>query len=352
MHRKARTLWRQGHTETAKRLAVRALHLFPPAESVSLARVADRVAVLETLAQFASDLANHSEAQSRCDQALALLEQFEPCVSRDDWRIAFLVHKGNSQRLSARYGESALTLAQALVLSERTPGSPLLAAGPLNALGILAKDRGLYEDARTYYNKAFGLLASHAGMDAPELAGIYHNLAGLAHVQGQFAQAEKPARQAIRVRRATRPPDRAGLAADLSVLGAVLAGQERFDEAEAILSEALALWRSRYGNSHYEVAVQLHNLAAIQQAQGNYSAAEETLDEALAIKRGILGQSHPEIAAILNNLATVYSDTGRRREAIECYDHAIEIFTQTVGRNHESTAACIQNRHNLGENAI
>lgn len=353
MHRKARAQWPEGHTESAGRLALRALDLLPPVESTRLARVADRLSVLETLAQFASDVANHSEVQRRCDDALALLDQVEPGASRDGWCVAILVHKGNSQRLSAAYDESELTLARALALSERTPDSPLLPAGPLNALGILAKDRGLYEDAGIYYNRALELLAGHAGMDAaPELAGIYHNLAGLAHVQGQFAQAEEPARQAIQLRRAASPPDAAGLAADLSVLGAVLAGQERFDEAAARLSEALALWQSLYGHRHYEVAVQLHNLAAVQQAKGDYSTAEATLREALAIKRGILGESHPEIAAILNNLATVYSDTGQHREARECYDHAIEIFTQTLGEDHPSTAACIQNRHNLDENSL
>lgn len=349
MQRKAGRLWRDGHTERAERLALRALEVLPPAESASLTRVADRLSILEILAQLASDLANHSEAQRRCDEALALLEQVESGASRDAWCVAFLVHQGDSQRLSAVYDKSALTLAHALALSERRPDSPLLPAGPLNALGILAKDRGLYEDAGIYYRRALELLASHTGIEAPELAGIYHNLAGLAHVQGQFAQAEEPARQAIRLRRAANPPDRAGRAADMSVLGAVLAGQERFDEAAAILSEALGLWRTRYGNRHYEVAVQLHNLAAIQQAQGNYASAEATLGEALAIKRGILGESHPEIAGILNNLATVYADTGRRREARECYDHAIEIFTRTLGEDHPSTATCIQNRLNLGK---
>jgi len=341
MHRKASALWRDGHTERAKELALHALDLVPPVESASLARVVDRVSVLETLAQFASDLADYSEAQHRCDDALEL------STSRNERFVALLVHKGNSQRLAAGYNESGLTLADALVLAEQTPDSPLLPVGPLNALGILAKDRGLYEDAGNYYDKALGLLTGHAETDAPELAAIYHNLAGLAHVQGQFAQAEEPARRAVHLRRAASPPNPAGLAADLSVLGAVLAGQKRFDEAAATFTEALALWRSRYGDRHYEVAVQLHNLAAIQQEQGDYPSAEATLNDALEIKRRILGESHPEIAAILNNLATVYSDIGRQREARECYDRAIEIFAQTLGEDHPSTLACIQNRRSL-----
>lgn len=96
MHRKARALWRDGHTECARRLALRALDLLPPAESASLARVADRVSVLETLAQFASDLANQPEAQRHFDDALALLEQVKPSPSRDEWCVAILLHKGES----------------------------------------------------------------------------------------------------------------------------------------------------------------------------------------------------------------------------------------------------------------
>jgi tetratricopeptide (TPR) repeat protein len=347
MHQKARALWRDGDVAQARRLAVRALDLLPPSEGDDLNNVADRLSILESLAQFASDLAQHEEAQHRCDDALAILKHVKSGAGQVEWTVALLVQKGNSQRLSARYDESELTLTNALALSERMADSPLLRVSPLNALGILAKDRARYEDAESYYNEALELFSEHVGRDAPELAGIYHNLAGLAHVQGNFSQAEEPARQAIRLRERASPPDSAGLAADRSVLGAVLAGLERFDEAEVNLSEALELWRTRYGGRHYEVAVQLHNLAAIQQAQKNYASAEASLGEALTIKREILGESHPEIAALLNNLATVYSDQDRLREAKESYDHAIEIFLQTLGSEHPSTIACIQNRSKL-----
>lgn len=345
--RKARTLWREGHTERGWQLAHRALNLLPAAASTHLAGIADRVAILESLALFASDLANHSEVQQYCDEAVALLERVNPGARRDEWLVAVLVLKGNSQRLSAGYDEAALTLNRALAQSERAGQSPYLAAGPLNALGILSKDRGHYAEAGIYYTTALGLLAHQDSKDAPQLAGIYHNLAGLAHVQGKFLEAEEPARRAIQLRQSASLKDPAGWAADLSVLGAVLAGQDRLDEASAALSEALALWRSLYGNGHYEIAVQLHNLAAIQQAKGEYSSAETTLQEALEIKRSTLGEIHPEIASILNNLATVYVDADRRPEAAECYGSAIAMFTQTLGVDHPSTIVSIENLKNL-----
>lgn len=343
----ARALWQGGNLENAWTLAQSGLDLLPQVPSTRLNAVADRVAALETLAQFTSDLSNQAQTQQYCNDALALLEPLKRGVRRDKWLVAILVLKGNSQRLSGNHGDATHTLGRALALSEQAPNPPSLSTAPLNALGILSKDRGLYEEAEKYYIMALDLLVCQVGKNAPELAGVYHNLAGLAHVQGSFSEAEEPARQAIQLRQSAHLVDAAGLAADLSVLGAVLAGQKRWDEASDVLTQSLTLWRSRYGNEHYEVAVQLHNLAAIEQAKGNYSSAEVALEQALTIKRRILGGSHPEVAALFNNLATVYVDTGRHQEAAEYYDRAVATFTQTLGPDHPSTVACIQNRKNL-----
>lgn len=347
LHNKARFLWRDGQGHRAVEEALRALDLLPPQVGGSLSRVVDRVSILVTLAEFASGLVKHDKAQRRCDEALTLLERTQPTDGRNKWLVEVLVYKGNSQRLMARFDEASATLNRALEITEHVSDSPALPAGPLNALGILAKDRGDYEEAAGRYNQALELLRIGSVANSAQLAGIYHNLAGLAHAQGRFEQAEEPAREAVRLRRSAVPQDPDGLAADLSVLGSVLAGLERFEEAASTLSEALTLWRSRYGDWHYEAAVQLNNLAAIYQSQGAYAPAEAALEEALAIKRGTLGDNHPEIASLLNNLATVYTDTGRTRDAVKCYDEAIEIFGQTLGENHPSTLVCIQNRRNL-----
>ncbi|MBB6407264.1 tetratricopeptide (TPR) repeat protein [Arthrobacter sp. AZCC_0090] len=251
--------------------------------------------------------------------------------------------------MTARFSEALATLTRALEISQHVPDAPVLPSGPLNALGILAKDLGDYAEAARRYNDALQLLRKNGGRNSAQLAGIHHNLAGLAYAQGFFYQADDPAHEAVRLRRSAVPPDLDGLAADLSVLGSVLAGQERFEEAGLVLSEALAYWRSRYGDSHYEVAVQLNSLAAIYQTRREYSSAEAALDEALAIKRNLLGDHHPEIAVILNNLATVYTDTGRKWAAANCYKEAIEIFSQTLGGNHPSTLICLQNQRGLAE---
>ncbi|WP_426938485.1 tetratricopeptide repeat protein [Pseudarthrobacter sp. S3] len=95
------------------------------------------------------------------------------------------------------------------------------------------------------------------------MASLHHNLAGLLHIQGQHLKAEPDIHTALELRRSAQPPDRVGIAADLSVLGAVWAGQGRFEEAKQSLETALRMWESLCGPQHYEVAVQLYNLASI-----------------------------------------------------------------------------------------
>lgn len=139
------------------------------------------------------------------------------------------------------------------------------AASRTAARGILAKDTGHFEDSRRCYARALALMTGVLDPNAPELAGVHHNLAGLLHAQGRFGEAEPEALRALSLRALSDPPDPSGMAADVSVLGAVLPGEGRLDEAEDQLRTALQIWESLYGPDHYEVAARLNNLASIQQ---------------------------------------------------------------------------------------
>ena len=107
------------------------------------------------------------------------------------------------------------------------------------------------------------------GPTGPAIPALLHNLAGLAHAQGRFDDAEQPARHALQLHERMWRAYSEEAAADASVLGAVLLGQERYAEAEILLNRAMTTWLAlRYGHNHYEVAVNLHNLAALYRARG------------------------------------------------------------------------------------
>jgi hypothetical protein len=106
-----------------------------------------------------------------------------------------------------------------LALSGTADLEPEQRAGVSNALGILAKDTGRYNDAGRHYAATLALLGPALGSNSPLLASAYHNIAGLAHVQGHFAEAEEPARRALALREGGNA-DPTEVAADAAVLGA------------------------------------------------------------------------------------------------------------------------------------
>lgn len=279
-----------------------------PGRGRTLSAAAVRADLLLTVAAIAGETCQHQQGIDLLHEAAGLFEPFPASKTRDVWLAEILTRLGNTQRLAGQYSDASATLQSALQLPCWEGLEPLRQAGVLNALGILAKDTGRFQESKGFYTPALDLMTAVLDSNAPELASMHHNLAGLLHAQCRFEEAEPEARRALSLRTRTDPLDQAGVAADMSVLGAVLASQGRLDEAEEHLRAALHIWESLYGPDHYEVAVQLNNLAFIQQAKGDSDAASRGYRRALQIKERALGRSHPEVSALRNNLAFMESE--------------------------------------------
>lgn len=318
-----------------------------PGGGRKLAGAVDNAELLLTLSSIAAGSCHHQLGIDLLREAAGPFEPLPASTTRDVWLAEILTRLGNTQRLAGHYSEASATLTAAQNLAGWDSLEPLRKAGVLNAMGILAKDTGQFEDSRKYYTRALELMTGTLDSNAPELVGVHHNLAGLLHVQGRFDEAEPEALRALSLRALSDPPDPSGMAADMSVLGAVLAGEGRLDEAEDQLRTALQIWESLYGPDHYEVAVQLNNLASIQQKRGEFDAASVGYMRALEIKEHVLGRNHPEVAALLNNIAALESELGRIGPAKDHYDEALAIFERTLGPDHPDTKACAANRSRL-----
>jgi len=226
---------------------------------------------------------------------------------RDRWLVDALLRLGSALRQDARYGVAEVSLGEALALAEQADLEPQRLAACRNALGVLAKDTGRYQQAQACYSDALDILESLVGQDSPDLANLHHNLAGLNHARGDFSDAERFARRALELRRGSPAPDLAEIAADTCVLGAILAASGRHDEAEPLLRDALQIWTARFGPDHYEVAVSLHHLAVVHSARGDRRSAETSLLAALQIKTRLLSSDHPEMIA-LSTTARAFRD--------------------------------------------
>jgi tetratricopeptide (TPR) repeat protein len=277
-----------------------------PSAAISTAALSDPdllVYALEVLACVRRDLTDFTEAATLHQEALAVLEARPPALGNDRLTIVVLDRLGESLRLLGRYSEAEKHCRAAVAVADGLrPPQALYQAEALNGLGIVMKDTQRFREAAYLYHQALDLIVEQLGPDAPRLAGLYHNLAGLEHAQDRFAEGEPFIRRGLELRAMTEEPTSVGTAGDLAVLGALFLGQDRWPEAEEVLLRSLAIWEYHFGPRHYEVAVVQHNLAALYTARGDRQQAKHAYQHVLSIKRDVLGSSHPEVTGLQHHV--------------------------------------------------
>jgi tetratricopeptide (TPR) repeat protein len=300
-------------------------------------RARHRLRIALTLARIERDRGEYARSEGRLVQLVEKLDRAEPA---DPTLLArALTALGDARRRSGRYPQAVETLHRA---AELLGGAePDLLAATLTTLAITHKEAGDHDEAHRLYTRIRDLLPD---ADAGRQADLHHNLAGLAYARERYEQAERYARRAVELRRATGAPE-LGLAPDRAVLAAVLAARHHYDEARHELTLALAASRASRPPRRYEIAVQLHNLAAVEHACGQPGRAEELYREALALKEELLGPDHPEIALIANNLGTLLHERQRGDEAAILFRRALALAERGYPLNHPVTAGI---RRNLG----
>lgn len=226
-----------------------------------------------------------------------------------------------------------------------------LAAERLNAAGLRCKAVGRYREGRACYERALALLGGPAGADREAIATIYHNLGGIEHARGNYADAEVLARRGLELRRSApdaRPRD---LAADIIALAAILDGLHRDEEAEALYLEGIRLLRRTADRDRLELAVACNGLGALRVRQGRLAQGEALLEHAAALKRGILGAEHPDLAITLNNLAVARRRRGDVAGAAALYRAVLDVLERSLGPNHPTSRACRANAARSGVRA-
>ena len=260
-------------------------------------------------------------------------------------RFADLIQAGTRDRLLGKPIEAEQSIRQAVAIAESNfQHDPVRLATALNSLGLVYKDLARYDDARSLYERALGVVQSHPNAHADEIATLYHNLGGIEHARRNYAEGELFARMGIELRiRIGGPDGEIALAKDMVALAAILDGQEKFEEAEPMYVDALRILERSPEQNAGEIAVALNDLGALYTQLGALDRAQDLLTRASDIKRQTIGPAHPDVAVTLNNLALVHKRRGDVARATVLYQDAIGIFESSLGADHPKTVACRRN---------
>lgn len=230
-------------------------------------------------------------------------------------------------------------LRQALALAESAlPRDDQALALALNALGLLCKDLGRWDEARALYERALDLLDHHPDAHPDDLAAVWHNLGGIAHARGDFVAGEAAARRGIALRESAGSSPRL-IAADRSALAAILDGLERYDDTERLYRQAIAEFEGEPVD-RLELAVALGGLGAQYVRRGRLAEAVALLARAVELKRQALGSRHPDTALTLHNLAVALDRSGDLAGASVAAGEALAVLRATLGPGHPRLIAC------------
>jgi serine/threonine protein kinase/tetratricopeptide (TPR) repeat protein len=151
-----------------------------------------------------------------------------------------------------------------------------------------------------------------------------------------LAEAEKDAREALRMWRTLTGDGTQEAAFSLYLIASSLSNQGRKGEAETLYRECLAIRRRLFGNDDKDVASTLDNLAMVLLSQGETAEAERMVREALRIQRRVFGPEHPDVADSLIDLARVLQSESRLTEAEAAAREALGMQQKFMAQDHSS----------------
>ncbi|HEY3979725.1 MAG TPA: tetratricopeptide repeat protein [Streptosporangiaceae bacterium] len=314
---------------------------------------ADAAALLIARAEIEEALGRLADAAATIAAAIALLEDGAAPGGDDDdlarlWcqaqeRLAGL------ERTSGDLQAAAARLRAVLDRAARELGETSRAVvSAANALGVVHKSAADFDAAQACYERAMAAAGSWAEPDPLILAGLLHNLGGLAHARGDAGGGIPLAERGVELRAAAVGDGHPDVARDLNALGAFYQLAGRHDDAARAYDRALARFEDCYGPGHFEVGMTCANLSVLADERGHGAAAEALGRRALRILESVLGPEDAEVGLTLLNLGVLVAGQGRRAEGAELVSRAAAILAARLPAGHPHRLAADRAGQRLG----
>jgi tetratricopeptide (TPR) repeat protein len=276
------------------------------------------------------------DARGHVERALVILR--EP-IHRDlaELRLAALRLQGE---VECRVGSRARAVeivrgALALARAHWADGDARVLDAEM-ALGVACKLAGRHVEAGEIYSG----LALRTRQLAPETrASLAHNLAGLAHAEGDLERAELHARDALELRTAVHAEASLEVQLERCQLATILGEMGRFEEAEALHRTTLAHFVGVLGEDHYEVAHVHHELGALAHDRGQLDEALRHFRVALETKQRSIGADHGDTAITMAAIARVELQRGDHDAGLARLARAYPLLLRDLGEIHPATVA-------------
>jgi tetratricopeptide (TPR) repeat protein len=270
-------------------------------EAVQIARTAPAGDMPDLLPHLLTDLAGTLQQQGRLDEAepagAEALEMFRKRYGDEHLTVAYAKRAlANLRRFRHdRTGAETLLHEAAATIVRLSPPKSNNLSPLLEDLGVLAMERGAYDEAAGFFRDAYDRTVATLGSGHPSVA---HNLglqASAEQTAGRHASAQKLARSALELTRRRHGRGHPATLGSLHILVEVMmqGGKER--EAEPHIREALRIWAANQPDDPCEIAKLRVTLAwslAAQSRAGALPIARDAYPSMIRDCRSSSGYAH------------------------------------------------------------
>ncbi len=235
-------------------------------------------------------------------------------VGADDAQLAVLLNNlGSVYHDLSRGREAIWYYRKSIAVWEHIPPGPAMVAPLTNLAGLWVQEGRLIE-AGKLYQRALEILDENAALHTARAATAYNGMAQLAVMKARYGDAERYARQALKISEgAVGLGEESGLA--LQLLAVVRKSQGATAEAELLLLKSAATLEQALGPGHQTTASSLAYLAVLI-SKTRPVEAERLFRGALTVYEARLGAEHPQTGELLASYAKLLrSQQGRKQEA-------------------------------------
>jgi len=206
-----------------------------------------------------------------------------------------------------------------------------------NAVGFGMSHEGEYPKALVLHNKALAIREKILGLEHPDTATTYNNIAALYDNQGNHPKALGLYNKALAINEKALGLEHPDTATIYHNIAGVYNNQGNHPKALGLYNKALAIREKILGLEHPDTATTYNNIAGVYDNQGNYTKALELYNKALVIYEKVLGLEHPDTAMTYNNIAFVYNNQGDYPKALKLYLKSYAIALVKLGIDHPNT---------------
>ncbi|MGZ8843011.1 MAG: tetratricopeptide repeat protein, partial [Pyrinomonadaceae bacterium] len=224
---------------------------------------------------------------------------------------------------------------------------PEVQATLMDTIGRVYYSLGLFDRAAPLLQMALERQQRILGDNHPDVlstrAAWLASTAAIKINESNFAAAERPAQEALAIRRTLLGNEHTDVLDSLNTLATVIYSKGDLTTAEQLFREALTLRRKLFGEDHPDIASYINNLGFLLYEKGDYQSAEPLFRDALARHRRLRGKDDPTTATSINNLALVLQNQSRYDEAEPLFREALEIRRKAFGEEHAGVAQSTNN---------